>query len=89
MNTPPKRQTKKQTAIRLLRRPQGASLQELQDRLNWQSHSVRGFVSTMGRHKGFEITSWTNRFGKRRYRLVTTQVGRCPPLTLPSMTSQN
>lgn len=63
--------TKKQIAIRLLRRAQGASLAELQRRLSWQPHSVRGFLSATARKlDGFELVSQTNKAGTRRYRLI-------------------
>ena len=40
--TPP---TKSEKIVKLLRRPRGASLAELQKATGWQAHSVRGFIS--------------------------------------------
>jgi len=60
--------TKKQTAIQLLRRSQGASLNEMEERLSWQPHSVRGFISgTLRKLDGFELVSQS---GEHRYRLI-------------------
>ena len=39
--------TKKASVLALLRRPGGASLQELMSATGWQAHSVRGFLSGM------------------------------------------
>ena len=40
---PPRTKTEK--IVKLLRRPSGASLAELQKATGWQAHSVRGFIS--------------------------------------------
>ncbi len=69
-----KPKTKKQTAIQLLRRAQGASLPELEKRLSWQPHSVRGFLSATARKlDGFELVSQKTATGQRRYRLVAKE----------------
>jgi len=71
MTKVPNRKTKKQTAIQLLRRVRGASLAELEKRLAWQPHSVRGFLSGTARKlDGFDLVSQTSKSGKRRYRLI-------------------
>jgi hypothetical protein len=41
--------TKKQKAITMMQRPQGATGRELQKALGWLPHSVRGFLSNLGR----------------------------------------
>jgi hypothetical protein len=41
--------TKKDKAIRMMQRPQGATGPELMRALKWQAHSVRGFISNLGR----------------------------------------
>jgi hypothetical protein len=66
-----KPKTKKHVAIALLRRAQGASCLELEKRLGWQAHSIRGFLSGTARKlKGFELTTSKSESGQRRYRLV-------------------
>jgi hypothetical protein len=41
--------TKKQKAITMMQRPQGATGRELEKALGWLPHSVRGFLSNLGR----------------------------------------
>lgn len=53
--TTAKHGSKKSKILALLKRPGGASLQQLQKATGWQAHSVRGFLSgalkkTMGLH---------------------------------------
>jgi hypothetical protein len=71
---PHKASTKKQAAIRLLRRAQGASREELEQHLGWQAHSVRGFLSATARKlEGFELTRFKTAAGHHRYRLVVRE----------------
>jgi hypothetical protein len=52
----------------LLRRPDGATLKELMKATNWQSHSVRGFLSgTIGKKFGLKVTSAKGESGERSY----------------------
>jgi hypothetical protein len=54
--------------LTLLRRPQGASLIEMQKTSGWQPHSVRGFLSGTVKHKlGLQLSSVKNSDGERRY----------------------
>jgi hypothetical protein len=41
--------SKKDTVIALLRRTDGASAQEILEATGWQRHSVRGFLSILGK----------------------------------------
>jgi hypothetical protein len=41
--------TKKDCAIKMMQRPGGATGEELMRALKWQAHSVRGFISNLGR----------------------------------------
>jgi hypothetical protein len=43
--TPPAQHTKKAIILALLKRPEGATLEELMGATGWQAHSVRGFIS--------------------------------------------
>ncbi|MEP7353757.1 MAG: DUF3489 domain-containing protein [Acidobacteriota bacterium] len=53
--------------IDLLKKPVGASLQELIALTEWQAHSVRGFLSgVLGKKMGLAVTS-TKQDGVRRY----------------------
>jgi len=42
--------TKKDKAIRMMQRPQGASGRELEKALGWLPHTVRGFLSIQRKH---------------------------------------
>jgi hypothetical protein len=62
--------SKQQLCLELLRRPDGAGLEELQAATGWQAHSVRGFLSgTVKKKLGLTLSSdWTGD-GPRRYRI--------------------
>lgn len=63
--------TKQETLLKLLSRPQGASIDELAEALEWQRHTVRGTVShTLKKRLGLTITSEKGEDGVRRYRVV-------------------
>ena len=52
------RQTKQQIMIDLLRRPEGATIEEITAATEWQSHTVRGAMSGALKKKlGLAITS--------------------------------
>jgi len=52
------RQTKQQVMIDLLRRPEGATIEEIANATEWQSHTVRGAMSGALKKKlGLAITS--------------------------------
>jgi len=60
--------TKHDQILNLLRRKQGASLEELQKVSGWQAHSVRGFLSgTVKKKLGFKLRSTVSKSGERRY----------------------
>jgi hypothetical protein len=54
--------------LALLKRPDGATLQELMKATSWQPHSVRGFLSaTVGKKMGLKVESVKPEDGERRY----------------------
>jgi hypothetical protein len=54
--------------LELLKRPGGATLQELMKMTGWQAHSVRGFVSgTFGKKMGLQVESAKREDGERVY----------------------
>ena len=56
--------------LELLKRPGGATLQELMAATEWQPHSVRGFISgTLGKKFGLSVESAKSEDGKRTYSL--------------------
>ncbi|MGD1092123.1 MAG: DUF3489 domain-containing protein [Bryobacteraceae bacterium] len=61
--------TKTERIIALLKRPSGATLNELMAETGWQPHSVRGFISgQLSKRLGFRIKSF-KRAGERVYRI--------------------
>ena len=61
-----KTDSKKQILLGLISRKNGASLEELTAALGWQKHSVRGFITTLG--KTIHIESFKTDGGVRTYR---------------------
>ncbi len=62
--------SKKAEVLELLRRPIGATLQEIMRATRWQAHSVRGFVSgTLGKKMGLKVESFKTPEGDRAYRV--------------------
>lgn len=71
-----KSMTKAEQVIKLLRRVNGASMEELVKATSWQQHSVRGFLSGTIRKKfGYELSNEPDRHGVRRYRIVEQAAG--------------
>jgi hypothetical protein len=61
--------SKKAIVLDLIRRPDGASLKEIMDATEWQSHSVRGFISgSLGKKMGLSVESFKRADGERAYR---------------------
>lgn len=67
----PEQQSKKDTVIALLRRENGATLDELMSATGWQAHSVRGFISGAARTAmGPTVETAKSRSGRPSYRVV-------------------
>ena len=63
--------SKKAIVLELIRRPDGASIKEIMDATQWQSHSVRGFISGgLGKKMGLKVESFKRTDGDRAYRLL-------------------
>ena len=69
----PKPQSKTATITKLLQRPKGASIAQLQSATSWQAHSIRGALSRM-RKQGQEIT-YSVRGKTGRYHLSSDDRG--------------
>jgi hypothetical protein len=62
--------SKKATVLELLRRPEGATLQEIMSVTGWMAHSVRGFISgALGKRMGLTVESLKTAEGARAYRI--------------------
>ena len=63
--------SKKAKILALLKRPGGASLQQLQKAIGWQAHSVRGFLSgSLKKTMGLQVDSVRQSDGTRSYVLT-------------------
>jgi hypothetical protein len=55
----------------MLRRPDGATVEQISKALHWQTHSVRGAMSgTLKKKQGLVITSEKTQDGRRIYRIA-------------------
>ena len=62
--------SKQSVIVQLLKRPTGATLQDLMAATDWQAHSVRGFLSAgVGKKMGLELASTKREDGQRVYRI--------------------
>ena len=69
----PKRETKQAIIINLLKREEGATLQELIKATEWKPHSVRGHLSNLRKKQGLDIQLSFTEDGTRSYRIVEPQ----------------
>ena len=65
----PARQTKKGCILALLRRPEGATIDDLMTATDWQSHSVRAALTGL-RNEGREVHRARNDAGVTQYRVA-------------------
>ncbi len=69
----PRANSKQAKVIDMMRQPGGATLAQITSATNWQSHSVRGFISGVARKKlGLEVISEKDQEGNRIYRISPT-----------------
>jgi len=62
--------SKKAIVLDLLRRPEGATLDDIMSATDWQSHSVRGFISgAITKKMGLAVTSAKRADGQRVYQI--------------------
>jgi hypothetical protein len=62
--------SKKAIVLELLRRAEGATLQEIMSETGWMAHSVRGFLSgALGKKMGLTVESLKTSEGARAYRI--------------------
>ena len=63
--------SKKAIVLELIRRADGASLQEIMSATNWKAHSVRGFISgSLGKKMGLTVESFKRPDDVRAYRIA-------------------
>jgi len=67
----PREFSKKAIVIDLLKRPKGATLQDIMKATDWQAHSVRGFISeSLTKKMGLKVESSKNDANVRIYRIA-------------------
>ena len=64
----PAKSTKAATILKLLRRPKGANIAQLQKATGWKPHSVRAALAGL-RKKGHDVVRDKNDAGISRYRV--------------------
>ena len=64
------RTNKKAEVIAMMKRAKGAILAEIMKATDWQAHTVRGFVSILGKKGGEKIDSSKNAAGERTYKIA-------------------
>ena len=63
--------SKKANVLDMLRRPEGATLADIQSATGWQAHSVRGFISgSLSKKMGIKVESFKSETGERAYRVA-------------------
>jgi len=63
--------SKKTAVLDMLRRKNGATMNEIAEATSWQNHSIRGFISgTVSKCMGLTIESTRDENGDRRYRIA-------------------
>src|ERR1035437_5886843 len=68
----PREGSKTAIILDLIRRPKGATLEELMAAAGWQAHSVRGFLSAVvGKKMGLKLESTKGEDGKRKYQIAS------------------
>jgi hypothetical protein len=71
------RVTKHAQLLQLLKRPDGASIEDMMQATEWQRHSVRGFMAGKVKKKmGLALTSSKAEGEVRRYRIAAPRRGR-------------
>lgn len=69
--SPAREGSKKAIVLHMLRRPEGATLADIQSATGWQAHSVRGFISgALGKKMGLTVESLKTPEGARAYRIA-------------------
>jgi hypothetical protein len=70
--------SKQATVIEMLRRPNGATINEICEATEWQSHTVRGFFAgAVTKKLGLNITSYKDTGASRVYRLTEQEAATC------------
>lgn len=66
----PRAESKGARILEMIARAKGATLAEIMKAIDWQAHSVRGFISTAGKKHRVKIESAKNEGDERTYRIA-------------------
>jgi len=66
----PRAESKSSKILALIGRPKGATLVEITKAVDWQPHSVRGYLSTAAKKYRIKIEPAKNDAGERTYRIA-------------------
>jgi hypothetical protein len=66
--TTPHPDSKGAKILEMIARAKGATLAELMKATDWQSHSIRGYLTTAAKKHGIKIESTKNEGGERTYK---------------------
>jgi hypothetical protein len=67
----PRKGTKQEKLIAMLRRKEGATIEQIARALGWQAHTVHGVLSgTIRKRLGLNVVGANNAGGTRAYRIV-------------------
>jgi hypothetical protein len=65
----PREGSKTAQVVTLLQRKNGATLEEIMDKMGWQKHTVRGFMAGAMKKAGYTVESFKSEKGERTYRI--------------------
>jgi hypothetical protein len=65
----PREGSKTAQVVAMLQRKNGATLAEIMDKMNWQKHTVRGFMAGAMKKAGYTVESFKSDKGERTYRI--------------------
>ena len=67
----PREGSKTAQVVALLQRKNGATITEIMEKMDWQRHTVRGFMAGTLKNSGYQIESFKPEGGERTYRIST------------------
>jgi hypothetical protein len=68
-STGPREGSKTAQVVAMLQRKNGATLEEIMEKMGWQKHTVRGFVAGAMKKAGYTVESFKSEKGERIYRI--------------------
>ena len=65
----PREGSKTAQVVAMLQRKNGATLEEIMEKMGWQKHTVRGFMAGAMKKAGYAVESFKSDKGERTYRI--------------------